>query len=60
MINRPTEDIALNAVSRSARPLPPMPAILADLLTANRLGDRAGVQLLAHLAIRVALPEVGR
>lgn len=53
-IRRPTENAALRAVERSARPLPPIPAILADLITANRLGDRHGVNLCAHLVARAA------
>lgn len=59
MVRRPTEDAALYAASRSPRPIPSVPAILADLISANRLGDRAGVCLLAHLAVRSATPEVG-
>jgi hypothetical protein len=53
-ISRPTEHAALRRMDRSARPLPALPAVIADLLTANRLGDREGVQLLGHLAVRVA------
>jgi hypothetical protein len=58
-IPRPTEHAAIRAACSSERPLPPVPAILADLLTANRSGDRHGVNLCAHLAARVALKEVG-
>lgn len=58
-VPRPTEWRALEAAARSERRLPPIPAILADLLTANRLGDRHGVNLAAHLVARAALLEVG-
>ncbi|MFE2967874.1 hypothetical protein ACFXKC_30195 [Streptomyces sp. NPDC059340] len=58
-IPRPTEHAAIRAACRSERPLPPIPAILADLITANRLGDRHGVNLCAHLAARASLQEVG-
>ena len=58
-IPRPTERAALRALDRSERRLPPIPAILADLLTANRIGDRHGVNLAAHLVARAALGEVG-
>lgn len=51
-IRRPTEHAAIRAACRSPRPLPPIPEILADLLTANRLGDRHGVNLCAHLIAR--------
>lgn len=57
-IRRPTEGAAIAAASRSPRTLPPIPEILADLLTANRLGDRHGVNLCAHLIARVG-GEVG-
>lgn len=59
LVRRPTEEAAVNAASRSPRALPPIQMILADLLTANRLGDRHGVNLAAHLAARAALGEVG-
>ncbi|MET7619025.1 hypothetical protein [Streptomyces sp. NPDC005408] len=52
-VRRPTENAALRAADRSERRLPPVPAILADLLTANQLGDRHGVNLCAHLVARV-------
>lgn len=58
-VRRPTERAALRAAARSERPLPPIPALIADLLTANRLGDRHGVNLAAHLVARAALLEVG-
>lgn len=58
-IRRPTEDAAVAAASRSARQLPPVQNILADLLTANRAGDRRGVNLCAHLVVRATTVEVG-
>lgn len=58
LVRRPTEEAAVNAASREVRALPPIQMILADLLTANRLGDRHGVNLCAHLAARAA-GEVG-
>lgn len=54
VVPRPTERAAISAACRSERPLPPIPAILADLITANRLGDRHGVNLCAHLVARAA------
>lgn len=51
-IPRPTEHAALRACERSPRPAPQIPAILADLITARRLGDREGVCLLGHRAVR--------
>ncbi|PZH20145.1 hypothetical protein C1I97_01575 [Streptomyces sp. NTH33] len=59
LVRRPTEEAAIAAVSREARPLPPIHVILADLLAANRAGDRHGVNLCAHRAVRAAAPEVG-
>ena len=59
LVRRPTEEAAVNAASRSVRKLPPIQIILADLLTANQLGDRHGVNLCAHKAARAALGEVG-
>lgn len=58
-IPRPTERAAIRAACRSARRLPPIHVILADLLAANACGDQHGVNLCAHLAARAALPEVG-
>ncbi|MFE3522251.1 hypothetical protein ACFXOD_11760 [Streptomyces sp. NPDC059161] len=58
-IPRPTEHAAIRAACRSPRPLPSVPALLAALLDANRVGDRHGVNLCAHLVARAALPEVG-
>ncbi|MFJ2741856.1 hypothetical protein ACIO3O_19585 [Streptomyces sp. NPDC087440] len=59
VVRRPTEDAALAAASRSPRPSLSLPLILAELISANRTGDRHGVNLLAHRAARVSLPEVG-
>jgi hypothetical protein len=53
-VPRPTERLALRACERTARPLPSVPAILADLITSNRIGDRHGVNLCAHLVARAA------
>lgn len=58
-VRRPTEDAALAAASRSPRSPLQIPVILAELISANRVGDRHGVNLLAHRAVRVSLPEVG-
>ncbi|MDX3312087.1 hypothetical protein P1S61_24050 [Streptomyces sp. ME08-AFT2] len=58
-IARPTEVAALRAVARSARPLPPVPALLAALLEANERRNREGVQLCAHRVVRASEPEVG-
>ncbi|MEU2300568.1 hypothetical protein ABZ584_24550 [Streptomyces antibioticus] len=58
-IARPTESAALRAVGRSARPLPPVPALMAALLVANERRDREGVQLCAHRVVRASEPEVG-
>ncbi|MGW0632432.1 hypothetical protein [Streptomyces sp. NPDC002758] len=59
LVRRPTEDRAVERASRSARPIPPIQTILADLLAANAAGDRHGVNLAAHRAVRAACPEVG-
>ncbi|OEV03809.1 hypothetical protein AN219_37665 [Streptomyces nanshensis] len=59
-VPRPTEDAALRAVSSSRRARPGVPALLAALLEANARGDREGVCLSAHAAVRAALGgEVG-
>jgi len=58
-IARPTESAALRAVGRSARRLPPVPALMAALLDANERRDREGVCLAAHRVVRAAAPEVG-
>ncbi|MDW8805607.1 hypothetical protein P1P68_12645 [Streptomyces scabiei] len=58
-VRRPTESAAIRAAGRSARPLPPVPALMAALLEANERRDREGVQLAAHLVVRAAEPRVG-
>lgn len=58
-IRRPTEAAALRAAARSARQLPPVPALMAALIEANDRRDREAVNLCAHLVVRVAAPEVG-
>ena len=58
-IPRPTEHAAIRAACRSARPLPPVPALMAALLDANERRDREGVTLAAHRVVRAAAPEVG-
>ncbi|MFJ8192813.1 hypothetical protein ACIQ8D_24080 [Streptomyces sp. NPDC096094] len=58
-VRRPTEHAALRAVSRSERPLPSVPALMAALLDANQRRDREGVCLTAHRVVRAAAPEVG-
>ena len=58
-IPRPTETTAIRAADRRPRVIPPIQVVLADLLTANQLGDRHGVNLCAHKAARVALGKVG-
>lgn len=57
-IRRPTERAAIRAVCRSARPLPPVPALMAALIEANDRNDREGVTLAAHRAVRAAEPGV--
>lgn len=59
-IPRPTEHAALRACEQSPRPALSIPAILADLITANRLRDREGICLLGHRAVRATSPEVGQ
>ncbi|MFI0139648.1 hypothetical protein [Streptomyces luteogriseus] len=59
LVRRPTETAALRAAARSARPLPPVPALMAALLEANERRDREGVCLAAHRVVRAAAPEVG-
>ena len=58
-IPRPTEHAAIRAACRSARPLPPVPALMAALLDANARRDREGTTLAAHRVVRAAAPEVG-
>lgn len=55
----PTENAAIRAVCRSARPLPPVTALMAALIEANDRNDREGVTLAAHRAVRVSEPGVG-
>ncbi|MFD5105702.1 hypothetical protein [Streptomyces cinereoruber] len=59
LVRRPTEGAAIAAASRSRRTLPPVPVVLADLLAAYARGDRHGVNLCAHLAVRAAGEKVG-
>ncbi|MCX5338116.1 hypothetical protein [Streptomyces sp. NBC_00140] len=58
-VPRPTEHAAIRACEQSPRPTLQIPAILADLITANRASDRRGVNLCAHLVARAALKKVG-
>lgn len=58
-IPRPTEHAALRACDRSPRPTLHIPAILADLITAHAAGDREGMCLLGHRAVRATALEVG-
>lgn len=58
-IARPTEAAAIRAATRSPRPLPSVPALLAALLEANERRDREAVTLCAHRVVRTAAPEVG-
>lgn len=58
-VRRPTEEAAIAAASRRAR-VPFLPAVLADMTTAHRLGDREGLLLLACRAVRATSVEVGK
>lgn len=58
-IRRPTEHAALRAVCRSARPVPPVPALMAALIEANDRRDHEAVTLCAHRVVRAATPKVG-
>jgi hypothetical protein len=58
-VRRPTEVAAIRAATRSARRLPPVPALMAALLLAHERADREGVQLTAHRIVRTATLEVG-
>ncbi|GGK65576.1 hypothetical protein GCM10010094_28310 [Streptomyces flaveus] len=58
-VRRPTEVAALRAAARSARRLPPIPALMAALLDANERRDREGTVLCAHRIVRASEPEVG-
>lgn len=53
-ISRPTERAASAAACRSARPLPPVPALMAALVDAV---DREGICLAAHRVVRAAAPK---
>ncbi|MBP5892816.1 hypothetical protein [Streptomyces scabiei] len=59
LVRRPTENAAIRAAARSSRSLPPVPALMAALLDAHQRGDREGVTLAAHRAVRAAEPGVG-
>ncbi|MBD9730209.1 hypothetical protein PV755_46680 [Streptomyces caniscabiei] len=56
-VRRPTENAA---VGRTRQPSYSLPSVLADMTTANRLGDREGMLLLACRAVRATQPEVGK
>lgn len=56
-VRRPTEHAGIRAACRSARPLPPVPALMAALLVASEQGDREGICLAAHRVVRAAAPE---
>ncbi|AWT42825.1 MULTISPECIES: hypothetical protein [Streptomyces] len=58
-VRRPTEEAAVAAASRRARPTPSLPAVLADMTTAHRMQDREGILLLACRAVRATSLEVG-
>lgn len=58
-VRRPTEEAAVAAASRQARTFR-LPSVLADMTTANRLGDREGLLLLACRAVRATNPEAGK
>ncbi|MER5470873.1 hypothetical protein [Streptomyces sp. NPDC002685] len=58
-VRRPTEHAAIRAVCRSARPLPPIPALMAALVEAVDRRDREGMCLASHRVVRAATPEVG-
>lgn len=58
-VRRPTEEAAVAAASRRPRPNPGLPALYADMTTANRLGDREGLLLLACRVVRATSLEVG-
>ena len=58
-VRRPTEHAGIRAACRSARPIPPVPALMAALIEANDRRDREAVCLAAHRVVRAAAPEVG-
>ncbi|MFE7229853.1 hypothetical protein ACFVAF_04095 [Streptomyces sp. NPDC057596] len=59
LVRRPTEHAALRRFDRAPRRSLSVPAILADLITANRARDREAVCRLGHLMVRATAPEVG-
>ncbi|MGV9242181.1 hypothetical protein [Streptomyces sp. NPDC003710] len=56
-IRRPTEHAAIRAVCRSARPAPPVPALMVALLEASDRRDLEGFCLAAHRVVRAAAPK---
>ncbi|MQY32608.1 hypothetical protein SRB17_05620 [Streptomyces sp. RB17] len=56
-VRRPTEHAALRAVCRSARPIPPVPALMSALIDAVDRRDLEGVCLAAHRVVRAAAPK---
>lgn len=58
-VRRPTESAAIRAAGRSARRLPPVPALMAALIEAHDRRDREGVTLAAHRVVRASEPRVG-
>jgi len=52
MVRRPTEGAALEAASRSPRPLPPLGRILDLLIAAQATDDRYGARHFDHLLDR--------
>ncbi|MFH8768285.1 hypothetical protein [Streptomyces sp. NPDC017958] len=56
-VRRPTEHAALRAVCRSARPIPPVPALMAALVDAVDRRDLEGVCLASHRVVRAAAPK---
>lgn len=58
-VRRPTEDAAVGRASSAARAFR-LPAVLADMTTANRLNDREGLLLLTCRAARAAQLEASK
>ena len=56
-VRRPTEHAALRAECRSARPIPPVPPIMAALLDPVDRRDLEGVCLASHRVVRAAAPK---
>lgn len=54
---RPTEDAAVNAASRGARPVPTFRALFDCLRVAHATGDRCGVRLCQHAIARTVREE---